>query len=71
MFSKLGFTTEILSLRDLMFSLPKIAAPRVHPPEPVHHLFLNIPLSWGSLELIRQNSEDGPSYQLIFYVIKR
>lgn len=38
MFSKLGFTTEILSLRDLMFSFPKIAAPRVHPPEPVHHL---------------------------------
>lgn len=70
MFSKLGFTTEILSLRDLMFSFPKIAAPRVHPPEPVRHLSLNTPLSWESLELIRQDSAEGPSSQLIFYVIK-
>lgn len=53
-----------------MFSFPKIAAPRIHPPEPVHHLSLNTPLSWESLELIRQNSAEGPSSQLIFYVIK-
>lgn len=71
MFSKLGFATEILSLMDLMFSLLTMAALHVQPPGPVHHLFLNTPLSWESLESIRQNSDEEPSRQLIFYAIKR
>lgn len=71
MFSKLGFATEILSLMDLMFSLLTMAAPHVQPPGPVHHLFFNTPLSWESLELIRQTSKEEPSRQLIFYAIKR
>lgn len=70
MFSKLVFATEILSLMDLIFSLLTMAAPHVQPPGSTHHLFLNTPLSWESLELIRQNSEEEFSRQLIFNAIK-
>lgn len=66
MFSKLVFVTEM----DLMFSLLTMAVPHIQPPGPMHHLFLNTPLSWESLELIRQNSEEEFSRQLIFYAIK-